>query len=1016
MLPLLRMGSSNTWELPELTNINRLPMRTTSWPLAAIQDAATADLEASPWVLDLDGQWDFQCFDRPESVPATIFEPGGEWDQVEVPGCWQMQGYGQPIYTNIKMPFPNTPPRVPEANPTGVYRRTISIPADWDNRRLVLHFGSADSVLYLFVNGEPVGMSKDARLAAEFEITDLVHPGEEAVITAVVVQWSDASYVEDQDQWWLSGLPRHVKLFSTPKCYLADVRCDTDYDPAARSGHLQFSADVAPIPEDDQSVGATVHLRIYDPAGAEIEAARRSVEMTPRLKPQQGAHFTVDLTHAFEQVSPWTAETPHRYLAVVTLDLPDQPGAMTTAVRFGFRRLQIRDRNLLINGQRVMIRGVNRHEHDPIRGKAVTREGMRQDAMLMKQHNINTVRTSHYPDDPYWMELCDELGLYVIDEANLETHANMHSLCQDRRYLTAWVERVARLVQRDRNHPSIIFWSLGNESGYGSNHDAAAAWVRRADPARPLHYEGPGFHGQWAKAQLGRSVTDVVCPMYGGIQQLIDYCLNVEDDRPLILCEYSHAMGNSCGSLADYWKAIESTPGLQGGCIWEWCDHGILKEREDGEPFWAYGGDFGEAIHDGNFVCDGLVWPDRRPHSQLTEVKYVYRPVRVELIDRDRMRFRITNADWFRSLDYLEGHWRREQDGVVVEEGLLPRLDLAPQTSSELALGPRAIAPWEETVIHFEFRLREASEWAEAGHLVAWDQAIFPRTLPTEDFAGESSEAADRLAFLPEEGRLRLGDLELPFPELELWHAPTDNDGIQTLDASHMKMRIAGEWEAIGLNDVRRTAEEIRELEDETLMIVRHYESGSGKKIGALITTIFLAPSEGFEIVHDFLLENDLPSLPRLGVRWTLPEAFESLTWLGHGPEESYSDRMASSRFSLHRSTVSLEYEPYIFPQEHGHHTDTRWVELGSDELLLRFESDARFEFNATHYPPEILTPAKHTYEVKPQAETTLILDALHRGLGTGSCGPMTLPAYCVPPGRCQMRYRLQPLPPRAED
>lgn len=1016
-LPLLHQGSSPTWELPELTQINRLPMRTTFWPLKLPEEGSPPqNLEESRWVLSLDGQWEFQWFPNPSAIPADLLEsPGMDWKPIEVPGCWQMQGYGKPAYTNIRMPFANTPPTVPEANPTGVYRRSFEVPADWRDRRIVIQFGSADSVLYLYVNGVAVGMSKDSRLPAEFDLTDLVTPGETAHCTAVVVQWSDATYVEDQDQWWLSGLPRAIRLFSTPQTYLADVRCNADFDPASGQGSLAFEADVRPIPgEPDQVV--TLHLQIFDPDGDEIANTGPGLPLPPGLRPNDGPHYTWKWQHTWPEVQAWTAETPHRYLAVLTLDLPDQPAAHSTAVRFGFRRVEVRDRALWINGQRVMIRGVNRHEHDHERGKAVTREGMRQDAVLMKQHNINTVRTSHYPDDPYWLDLCDELGLYVIDEANIETHANMHSLCHDPRYLTAWVERVARMVQRDRNHPSIILWSLGNESGYGSNHDAAAAWVRRAEPSRPLHYEGVGAHGAWRHSAAGRAVTDVVCPMYGSIDQLRDYCRNIRDDRPLILCEYSHAMGNSCGSLADYWSAIETTPGLQGGCIWEWCDHGILQRTEDGEAYWAYGGDFGESMHDGNFVCDGLVWPDRRPHSQMVEVQYVYRPVRVSLQNRDRLVFRIENANWFTSLESLEGRWFRECDGEVMEQGELPVLKVPPGAAVDFALGAREISPWDETVLRFEFRLREQTAWAEAGHLVAWDETHFPATMPQERFSEESGEAADRLDWDAKTRQIRLGDLVLPLPELALWRAPTDNDGIQTLDSSHMKGRIANEWESAGLGDLQRVSEEVRDLDESAFMVVRHYTTGTGQKVGALVTTLFLEESEGFEFVHDFLLETDLPSLPRIGVRWTLPEGFESLAWLGHGPGECYTDRQAGSRFALHRSTVSLEYEPYVFPQEHGHHTGTRFVEIGSSEMTLRFESDARFEFNATHYPPELLAPARHTPELKPQAETTLILDVQHRGLGTGSCGPMTLPAYQVSPGRSQLRYTLQPLPPADSD
>ncbi len=582
---LLVVGGRPSWEVPELTSLHRLPPR------------ATLARTPSSWTASLDGAWDFRRVARPEDAPRAVGLARG-WDAVEVPSLWTMQGYDRPHYTNVQMPFPERPPHVPEENPTGIYRRRFRVPRGWRGRRVVLRFGGVEGVLYVLLNGEAVGLSKDSRTPAEFDVTGLVRPGVNE-LHAVVVRWSDASFVEDQDQWWQAGISRGASLLSlgagSVTDFFARCRLDDDY----RHGLLAVEVEG----------GGPLDARLLDPGGKLVLERRFSGSFeAPVRSPRQ-----------------WSAEAP----ALYTLELSG--AGETVSCRVGFRRVEIRDRRLLVNGRAVLIKGVNRHEHDDVRGRAVTRASMEADVRLMKRFNVNAVRTSHYPNDPYWLDLCDRHGLYVVDEANVEAHAYYDDLCRDPRYAAAFLERTQNMVERDKNHPSVILWSLGNESGYGPNHDAAAGWIRARDPSRPLHYEG-AIKFDWTG---GRAATDVVCPMYPEVAAIEEFP-QLDDPRPMILCEYSHAMGNSNGGLADYFAAFERHGALQGGFVWEWVDHGIRQTDDRGREYWAYGGDFGDEPNDANFCADGIVWPDREPHPALNELKFLARPVRVEPAGRGR--------------------------------------------------------------------------------------------------------------------------------------------------------------------------------------------------------------------------------------------------------------------------------------------------------------------------------------------------------------------------------------------
>jgi beta-galactosidase len=874
---LLFQGGAPSWERPELTSLNRVP--------------PSATLERSER-LSLTGTWDFALAGRPEEAASVT-----SWSEAEVPGLWTMQGFAAPQYTNIRMPFDERPPHVPAANPTGVYRRRFTLPAAWRDRRVVLHFGGAEGALFVVLNGEPVGIAKDSRTPAEFDVTGLV--GDENELVAAVVQWSDASFVEDQDQWWHAGLPRDVALYATPHAYVADVFARGDM-----SGRVVVTA----------RAGAPARTRLVDPDG-------RTVLDEPLVDGR--------LEHDVSGARLWSAERPHVYTLVVGA------GEDEVSCRVGFRSVEVAGRRLLVNGRAVRICGINRHDHDDRRGRAVTRAVMEVDARLMKRFNVNAVRCSHYPNDPYWLELCDRLGLYVIDEANIEAHAYCDELCADPRYAEAFLERVRNMVERDKNHPSVILWSLGNESGCGPNHDAAADWVRGADPSRPLHYEGAIAH-DWAG---GRRATDVVCPMYADVDAIEAWAATETDDpRPLILCEFSHAMGNSNGGLADYYAAFDRHGPLQGGFVWEWIDHGIRRTDERGRDYWAYGGDFGEARHDANFCADGLVWPDRTPHPAMHELKHLAAPVRVEALGGGR--FRIRNRHDFVDLSYLRGAW---------EGGELPALAAGPGESQDVALD---VAGREH--VTFRFRLVGPTEWAPAGHEVAWQQfePAAPRASPVRPGPP---------APLP---------LVLDGPRLQLWRAPTDNDGLPLIpDRSAGPL---GRWLELGLDgDVERRDD------------VAHRCTCRALADGAVL------------VEHVVEVGEALVDLPRVGAVLVLPAELERLEWLGRGPWESYPDRQASAVVGHWRSTVAGQYVPYIVPQEHGHHGDVRWLTLTDDRGRgLRITGRPVIGFSASHFTAADLTAARHTTDLEPRPEVILSLDHAQRGLGTASCGPDTSPRY----------------------
>ncbi len=1036
------------WQMPELTHINRLPARATLAPYHSAATAKAGDNRRSRWLLDLNGDWQFKLYKSPRAVPGNVTKPtisDKSWDKLPVPSNWTQHGYSSPIYTNVIMPFKNEPPFVPEDNPTGVYRKNFTIPKEWNGRRIVLHVGGAESVLCIWVNGKWVGMSKDTRSPSEFDVTPYAKTGRNHV-AAAVIQWSDASYIEDQDQWWLGGIFREVYLYSQSHVYLEDMFAKAHLEHDNTTGKL--TAEVKLNFTDVPDMVYHVVGELYDPHGKKIRTLKSN-----QIDIEYGIHRNIAMLQTeIKRVTAWSAESPSLYKLVVSLHEDDGHGkprthAMEyTSCKVGFRRVEVKDRQLLINGQPVMIRGVNRHEHDDTSGKALSTESMVRDILLLKQHNFNAVRNSHYPCDSRWYDLCDQYGLYLIDETDLEAHDNYHTLCRNPRWREAFLDRVMNMVERNKNHPSIIAWSLGNESGYGENHDVMAQWVRAKDPSRPLHYEGAVRYG-WlqrgiADHPIGKNATDLVCPMYPALADVVAWAKRADDERPYILCEYSHAMGNSNGCLKEYWDAFEKYDGLQGGFIWEWVDHGLKKTTEDGETYWGYGGDFGEKIHDAEFVCDGLIWPDRTPHPAMAECHKLMQPIGFETVNLRQGKIKVTNKQYFTDLAWLRFTWTIEVDGKPVANGTFKPGKIDPQKSKIVTLNyTKDKLPAGEAILTLRAISENKTPWCGKNHIVAWEQFTLPvaKTKPAvasrrSNKAIEVKETAANYV-LSHPGRgwsmtvqrkrgmirdLTVGDqpVMLEGPMLNVWRGPTSNDGVKGKKREWTReYKPLGRWCLAGLDKLKLTHSEpailTRRRDGSATIALEHTWQCKGQD--GQIHSIkhkhrYMLEADGsIAVDNTFDIDKTLPDLPRVGVIFALDKKYESLAWYGRGPEESYPDRKAGYPVGLYQSTVEEQYVPYIVPQEHGLKTDVRWFELSQARKSgLKIASDTLMSFSASHFTPMDLTEAYHTVELTPRDEVIVCIDAKHRGLGTASCGPDTFDEYKVFPGQHRLVYKLQ--------
>jgi len=1021
---------------------NRLPPRAEFCPWPDPDSACLASSGArSPRVLCLSGNWKFHYAERPDTVPEEAEQPGLDdqaWPTIPVPLSWQMAGYGRPHYTNVAYPFPVDPPYVPDENPTGTYRRRFFVPADWKGYRLFLLFQGVDSAFHVWVNGRMVGFSKGSRLPAEFEITSEVVVGKENLLTVRVYQWSDGSYLEDQDMWWLSGIFRDVLLIARPPVMIRDVWVRADWEESPEKGWLRIESSIEGVPREK---GGRLQVHLLSPDGRAVWSKPASVP----IEKEGGGN--VVFRSPVTRPELWSADRPALYRVLLTL--LDGRGRPLEAVSLstGFRKIELRDGLFWVNGKAIRLKGVNRHEHHPDFGRAVPLSAMIRDVELMKTHNINTVRTSHYPNDPRFYDLCDRYGLYVIDECDLETHGfcmvgKCHQLTDDPEWEPACLDRMQRMVERDKNHPCVIMWSLGNESGFGRNHETMARWTRQRDSTRLIHYEGD---------TEGR-VTDVYSMMYPAVAFLqavgekrpeselpakSHYRPNRPEciDRPVICCEYAHAMGNGPGNLKEYWDLFERYPRLQGGCVWEWLDHGIRRRLPDGREMFAYGGDFGDVPNDGNFVIDGLVFPDRTPSPGLTEYKKVLEPVRVEAVDPSAGIFRVYNRYDFLNLDHLKVIWRVESDAGVVASGTADPPSVGPGESGMLRLAgwPSVRAePGAEYWATLSFVLAGRCLWADAGHEVAWAQCAIPTPSSRKGWSGPAappvqetprSRAAATVTWRSGDAVLtldrRTGEWKewsvrgVPLiqrgPMVNLWRAPTDND-------RGFGMPMAREWRAMGLDHLQWRVDEVeigsvRGGEGVATVGFRLAPPSFSRAYRGTLTTR-MSPGGILHVALTMRPDGEWPKmLPRVGVQLRLPQTLEHVRWFGLGPGESYPDSCQAGRLGVFDRTVDELYTPYVYPQENGNRMGVRWVALMDAQgrgFVVR--GQPLLNFSAHWYTPEDFDRATHACELVKRDFVTLNLDHRQNGLGSASCGPGPLEMYWLKPEPFAFSFVFAPL------
>jgi beta-galactosidase len=931
--------------------------------------APRAALDSDAPRLSLNGAWRFRLAPDPASAADGFWAPGFDdagWDELPVPSSWPMHGHGRPAYTNVVYPFPVDPPHVPTDNPTGDHRLVFDAPAEFAGLGARLRFDGVDSCGRVWLNGVELGVTQGSRLPAEFDVTAALRPGERNVLAVRVHQWSAGSYLEDQDMWWLPGIFRDVTLLGLPAGGVEDVFVHATYEADGRG-----------------------RLRVEGPAGAVVSVPELGLDALP-----------VGAAHDAGPVEPWTAETPHLYtLSVAT-------AAETVTLRVGFRTVAIVGGILTVNGRRIVLRGVNRHEHHPDLGRVVPLDVVRAELELMKRHHVNAIRTSHYPPHPAVLDLCDELGFWVIDECDYETHGFemlgwRGNPSDDPRFAEACVDRMRRMVERDKNHPSVIMWSLGNEAGTGANLALMAAWARERDPARPLHYEG----------DRSCAHVDVYSRMYASHAE-VDAIGRGEDHvphLPFILCEYAHAMGNGPGGLAEYDELFDRHPRCQGGFVWEWIDHGI---RVGPDGHFAYGGDFGEPLHDGNFVIDGLVFPDRTPSPALTELAAVYAPVRLEVRPGE---VTLRNRYAFRDLRHAALRWQVTADGRIAGEGTADLPPVGPGTAVVVQL-PAAGVPheaaesWLTVTVHDpaglvlgagQTRLREAPPRARPTPTAPRHDGD-PAT--TASGAGGGVVRLGAAEFEPVHGRLvRLGALALRGPELDVWRAPTDNDRLGGDP-------VAERWRAAGLDRMTHRLVGLEVGAD--ALTVRTRVAPAGARRALLTTYTWQCCADDLELTVAVEPEGDWDvPLPRLGVRLELPAALGAVEWFGAGPGEAYPDSRTAQLVGRYSSTVDDLATPYVFPQENGQRADTRWLALtAADGTGLRVEGVPHIGFTARRWSTAALDAARHTTDLVASDRIHLHLDHAQHGLGSASCGPGPLPQYVLEPARTSFTVVLRPL------
>lgn len=1025
-------------QTPEVVSVNRMPMRASAFAFESKALASKREKEKSEYFLTLNGQWKFNWVQdprkRPEEFYKTTFDDA-KWDNFKVPANWETNGYGLPIYVNQPYEFAgrkntggrmNPPFDIPEDNnPVGSYRKKFNLPQNWDGRQVFIHLGAVKSAFFIWVNGKKVGYSEDSKLAAEFDITKYVKAGEN-LVALQVYRWSDGSYLECQDMWRISGIERDVYLYSTPKLDVRDFKAIATLDKSYRNGLLSLEAEINNYRMDKRTNHSkpdtfALELELIDPKGKSVYKEETKGTKTVLGNYKSQVKFNTEV----ENVAAWTAETPNLYTLLITLK--NKKGEVLEVIpqRIGFRTVELVNNNFLVNGKRVFFKGVNRHEHNATQGHTLTRADMRKDMEMMKKLNVNSVRHSHYPPDPYWMELCDEYGLYVIDEANIESHGRYYDLAytfgNDYQWRIPHLERIQRMYERDKNYPSVVTWSLGNEAGNGRNFYEAYDWLKSKD-IRPVQYE---------RAEEDYN-TDMIVPQYPDPNWLKEYA-NSKPDRPLIMSEFAHIMGNSLGNFKEYWDVIESQPNLQGGYIWEWIDQAIDTVK-NGKRINAYGGDFplsgpvNEDFSDNNFSVKGVVTNYRGMTPMAVEVKKIYQYIKTKYEGNNTIK--VNNSYFFKNLDNVKLNWVLLENGKVVEKGTQNLPAIEPRTEKELSLSIRTKAKsGAEYFLNVYYDLKVAEPFLPAGYTIsteqfAWNGAPKPFTFATgkgklnlEKPAGKAIVKGPdfSITFDLEKGlmtgyTLKGNQLLAEGPQPGFWRAPTDNDIGAGFNSSLRKWRNAYSEGKLIAADVQATAsgEVIATFKKELI---------AGE---ATIEQTFTIRPDGIVKVDNRFTANKgkYPLIQRIGNDLQLNASLSKINFYGRGPGENYWDRKTASFVGLYNQTVDEQYFPYARPQESGNKTDVRWVNFTDKKGKgLSFEmADSLLNFSALPYSvddldPEVEKKQYHSGELVKRNQIYMHLDLIQSGVqGMDSWGAMPLKQYRVPFAEHQYSYWIKPI------
>ena len=964
----------------------------------------------------LNGNWKFLYATSPEEFTEEFYKVDydiSNWDELTVPSHWELNGYGNPHYTNVQYPFPVEPPYIPSENPTGHYRRDFYLTPSQIVDKTYLRFEGVDSSFHIWINGIFVGYSTGSREASEFDITPHINEGKNS-ISVKVYKWSATSYLEDQDMWWLSGIFRDVYIYTKTDIHIQDLFVKTLLDSEYKDATLDIEIKMKGI--DKNVSDYKIEYILLDKNFNEI--TRDSVAVK-----DNDIKITKEVTNPYK----WSAESPYLYHLLITLKENNQIIEVIPQ-KIGFRSVELKDGLILVNGKDIMFKGVNRHETHPDYGRAISLDWMEEDIKLMKKNNINAVRTSHYPDDPRFYSLCDEYGLYVIDEADIETHGfdliqEWSRLSDNHEWEEAYLDRMIRMVERDKNHPSVIIWSLGNESGFGKNHLVMANWAKQRDNTRLIHYEGETrdiLERTDNNPYEENEAADMFSTMYSSVELMEELGKREDLKQPHILCEFGHAMGNGPGGFKEYFDVFYKYKRLQGGFVWEWMDHGIRTYTNEGEEYFGYGGDFGDTPHDSNFVIDGMVMPDRTPSPALIEYKKVIEPIIVTEFNSKEKTIKLENRYDFINLEHITAIWELNIDNHIIEQGTLDVAHI-PASEKEVILIPLSMdnkeIDYSESIFNIKFLQKYDTKWATAGHEIAWGQFLLPAK--ETSLSKINSDNYSQLVVNEDVNILGIqGDnFDITFntisgdinswkvnginildksPALNFWRALTDNDklGIAEFGAES----VAVDWRTNGLNQMQRRIKSFtyKEKENEVHIKVEAKYAPPVLAWGFETLIEYIICSSG--IVHVNIkgkkVGKGAKSLPKIGLQMQINKSFHNVTWYGRGPGEAYSDTKLANRFGVWNTTVDKLFTNYVVPQENGNRTDVQWVSVNRDDGLGFFIKGSNFNFSAREYTTDNLDKANHTYELEKSDFIELNLDYKLHGIGSASCGPGVLEKY----------------------